>query len=304
MARVPEKLIEQIKAEVSVLRLAELAGVELHPEGEELSGACPFHEDEDSSLRISPTENAWRCTGACGAGGSAIEWTMRAERVSFAHAVQLLRDGALPAKPRSPYSKSPGDTRLPALLPADASERELIERVVDFYAQTLRESPEALAYLERRGLADPELIERFGLGYANRTLGYRLPANTLKAGAELRGKLKAAGLIRDSGHEHLSGSLVIPHRDPDGEIAQLYGRKTQASLRAGTALHLYLPGPRPLFNAVALQSGGEAIVCESAIDALTFWANGLRNVVSVPGPREGGEGPPGVPVGRKAPDLT
>ena len=289
MARIPEELIEQIEAEVSIARLAEAAGVELRPEGEELAGRCPFHPDEDSSLRISPAENAWRCTGACGAGGSAIEWTMRAERVSFAHAVALLRDGALPAKPRSPYSKTPGETRLPALLPQDAGERELIERVAGFYAQTLRESPEALAYLKRRGLADPELIERFGLGYANRTLGYRLPAATLKAGAELRGKLKAAGILRDSGHEHLSGSLVIPHRDPEGEIVQLYGRKTQTSLRTGTALHLYLPGPRPLFNVAALRAGGEAILCELAIDALTFWAVGLRNVLAVPGPGEGAE---------------
>lgn len=289
MARTPEKVLTQITEEVSVVRLAELAGVELRPEGENLIGSCPFHEDEDSSLLVSPTENAWRCHGDCGAGGSAIEWTMRAEGVSFPHAAALLRDGTLPAKPRSRYSKRPGATRLPALLPQGAGERELLERVVDFYAQTLSESPEALAYLKRRGLGDPELVKRFRLGYANRTLGYRLPANTLKAGALLRGKLKAAGLIRDSGHEHLSGSLVIPHCDPDGKVTQLYGRKTQGSLRTGTPLHLYLPGPRGLFNAAALGAGGDAILCESPIDALTFWANGLRGVIAVPGPEEGGE---------------
>lgn len=289
MARIPEELIERIKAEVSVVRLAELAGVELHAEGEELTGRCPFHEDEDSSLRVSPNDNAWRCAGDCEAGGSAIEWTMRAEGVSFPHAVELLRDGVVPSKPRSQRASRSTTTKLPSLLPEGAEERELLERVVGFYAETLRESPEALEYLKRRGLGDPGLIERFRLGYANRTLGYRLPMKNRKAGRELRGKLKALGILRDSGHEHFSGSLVIPICDADGAVVQLYGRKTQRALRAGTALHLYLPGPRPIFNAAALRAGPEAILCESPVDALTFWVNGLRNVVAVPGPEECGE---------------
>lgn len=284
MARIPEHLIEQIKAEVSVVRLAELAGVELRPEGENLVGNCPFHPDEGSSLVVSPTENAWRCNGECEAGGSAIEWTMRAEGVSFPHAAELLRDGALPSTPRSQRSTRSTVAKLPPLLPQGAGERELLERVVDFYAQTLSESPEALAYLKRRGLGDPELLGRFRLGYANRTLGYRLPMKNRKAGAELRGKLKSLGVLRDSGHEHLSGCLVVPVCDAEGAVTQLYGRKLTRGLRAGSARHLHLPGPRRIFNAAALGAGREAIICESPIDALTFWANGLRNVVATPGP--------------------
>ena len=84
-------------------------------------------------------------------------------------------------------------------MPIGAGERELLERVVGFYAQTLKECPEALAVLERRGLGGQELIEEFRLGYANRTLGYRLPAKNRKPGAELRGKLQALGVIRALG---------------------------------------------------------------------------------------------------------
>jgi DNA primase len=289
MARIPEQLIDQIKAEVSIVRLAELAGVELRPQGEQLIGRCPFHPDDSSSLRISPKENAWRCGGDCEAGGSAIEWTMRAEGVSFPHAVELLRDGIVPSTPRSQRAVRSTVAKLPPLLPAGAGERELLARVVDFYAEALHESPQALAYLKRRGLGDPELLKRFRLGYANRTLGYRLPAKNRKAGAELRGKLKALGVLRDSGHEHLSGSLVVPICDEEGAVTQLYGRKLHAALRAGTPRHLYLPGPRGIFNVAALGAGREAIVCESPIDALTFWACGLRNVIATPGPEGEGE---------------
>jgi DNA primase catalytic core len=289
MARISKQAIEQINEEVSLVRLAELAGVKLHPQGKELIGTCPFHADGGSSLVVSPEANAWRCIGGCESGGSVIEWTMRAEGVSFAHAIELLRDGALPSKPRSRSTRSTV-AKLPPLLPADTGERELLERVVDFYAETLREDPEALAYLERRGLGDPALRERFRLGYANRTLGYRLPARNRKAGAELRGKLAALGIMRPSGHEHLAGSLVVPICDEDGAVVQLYGRKVSEALRVGTPRHLYLPGPRRgVFNEGALRSGSEAIVCESLVDALTFWANGMRNVTATAGPEELGE---------------
>ena len=71
-------------------------------------------------------------------------------------------------------------------------------------------SPEALEYLQRRGIGSAEAIRTFKLGYANRTLGYRLPQKNRVDGAALRGQLQRIGLMRASGHEHFSGSLVIP----------------------------------------------------------------------------------------------
>jgi DNA primase catalytic core len=287
MARIPDHEVERLKEDVSLQRLVELAGVELRAQGKDLVGLCPFHEDRSPSLVISPAKNLWHCLGACQAGGSVIDWVMRAEGVSFRHAVELLRDGIAP----SPLASGNGRaavrstvTRLPSPLEVGADDRELLERVVAFYAQTLRESPDALAYLERRGLHHPELLERFRLGYANRTLGYRLPAKNRQAGAELRGRLQRLGVLRESGHEHLSGSLVIPVEDPDGTIVQLYGRKVRDDLRPGTPAHLYLPGPRRgVFNHGAFLASSEVIVCESLIDALSFWVHGHRNVTAAYG---------------------
>ncbi len=283
MARIPEEVIERLKEEVSLQRLVELAGVELRRQGKDLVGLCPFHEERTGSLVISPEKNLWHCMGACQAGGSVIDWVMRAEGVSFRHAVELLRDGVAPSALDGRRAARSTVSKLPSPLPIGAGERELLERVVGFYAQTLKESPEALAVLERRGLGDEELIEHFRLGYANRTLGYRLPAKNRKPGAELRGKLQALGVIRASGHEHLSGSLVIPVCDVRGDVVQLYGRKLRDDLNhRGSSRHLYLPGARRgVFNANVLAAcDGELIVCESLIDALTFWRHGLRHVTA------------------------
>ena len=54
-------------------------------------GRCPFHDDKTPSLVITPEKNLWHCLGACQVGGSVIDWVMRAEGVSFRHAVELLR---------------------------------------------------------------------------------------------------------------------------------------------------------------------------------------------------------------------
>jgi len=170
---------------------------------------------------------------------------------------------------------------LPITLETSAEDARLLAQVIDYYHETLKQSPEALAYLEKRGLADSEAIDRFKLGFANRMLGYRLPAKNRKEGAAIRGQLQRLGLYRASGHEHFTGSIVIPVIDERGQVLEVYGRKLNDNLRKGTPLHLYLPGPHQgIWNAEALQASKEIILTESLIDALTFWCAGFRNVTA------------------------
>jgi DNA primase len=84
------------------------------------------------------------------------------------------------------------------------------------------------------------MIARFQLGFANRTLTYRLPA---RGRTQLRERLERLGILRESGHEHFNGGVVIPVVDEHGEVTELYGRKITPGLSKGTPLHLYLPGP-------------------------------------------------------------
>jgi DNA primase len=283
VARIPEAELERLKREVSLQRLVEQKGVQLQRRGRDLVGRCPFHDDHGPSLVISPERNLWHCLGACQAGGSVVDWVMRSEGVSFRHAVELLR-ADLPAGSISsqPPVKESTVRRLPAPVEQRAEDAELLGQVVAYYQQTLKESPEALAYLEGRGLRSRELVERFQLGYANRTLGLRLPQKNRVAGADLRGRLQGLGIIRESGHEHFNGSLVVPIFDAAGKVVEMYGRKLNDNLRQGTPLHLYLPGPhRGVWNLDGL--GDEVIVTEALIDAMTFWVQGYRNVTAAYG---------------------
>src|SRR5512139_2727003 len=93
MARIPDEQIERLKQEVSLVRLVERQGIVLKKHGKDYVGLCPFHDDKEPSLVISPGKNLWHCLGACGEGGDVIHWMMKSQGVSFRHAVELLRDG-------------------------------------------------------------------------------------------------------------------------------------------------------------------------------------------------------------------
>jgi len=296
MARIPESEVERLKREISVQRLAEARGIKLTRHGADLMGKCPFHDDRTPSLVITPAKNLWHCLGACNAGGTVIDWVMRANGVSFRHAVELLKADHLPlaAEPVQPGSPATGLRRgggqsvkqstvrkLPPPVAREADDRVLLLQVVDYYNETLKQSPEAMKYLASRGLTSSEMIDRFKLGFANRTLGYRLPAKNRTAGAQMRGRLQELGILRESGHEHFNGSVVIPVFNAQGAVVEMYGRKITSNLREGTPNHLYLPGAHAgVWNEEALIASKEIILCESLIDALTFWVAGFRNVTA------------------------
>ena len=289
MARIPAAEIERLKQTISLVRLAEGQGITLKQHGKDYVGCCPFHDDKTPSLVISPDKNLWHCLGACQEGGDVINWMMKSHGVSFRHAVELLREGNFTTT--TPLATT---TKLPTPLAANAEDQTLLMQVVDYYHETLKSNPEGLAYLEKRGLT-MEAVDHFKLGLANRSLGYRLPDKNRKAGAEMRGRLQEIGILRDSGHEHFNGSLVIPVIMPrdgryagapggsapanEGQVLEMYGRKLIQRLRKGTPKHLYLPGPhKGVFNGEVLAASSEIILCESLIDALTFWCAGFRNV--------------------------
>lgn len=104
----------------------------------------------------------------------------------------------------APSSSSPTRSTVPRLTPRvalDADDQVLLGRTVNYYHETPKKSPEALAYLAARGLVNPDpstgsgqgLIDRFGLGYADRTPGLRLPEKTRKASANIGARLEQNG---------------------------------------------------------------------------------------------------------------
>lgn len=166
-------------------------------------------------------------------------------------------------------------------LNAQADDQQLLAQVVDYYHSTLKGNEEALTYLKTRGITNTQAIDTFRIGYADRSLGLKLPSKAVKAGAAIRSRLIQLGLFRDTGHEHFRGSVVFPilASDGTGRIMDMYGRKTRDDLRKGTPLDTYLAKERcGVWNVAGLAGAKEIIICASVFDALLFWCHGYRNV--------------------------
>ena len=275
MPKIPESEIERMKLEVDLVALVAAGGVQLKQKGSNWVGCCPFHDDHDPSLVVTPSKNLWNCLGACQCGGDVFSWVMKLHSVDFRKAYEILREQH--GGPKGTSTKGKAEVTEVS----EVDRQALLNRVVDFYQESLKTSTEGQDYLEKRGLWHAEAIEAFRIGYSNRMLSSVLPSRQTVDGAKLRDQLMEIGIFRKGrGHEHFSGSVVFPVIDENGLIQELYGRKTAVALRQGTALHTYLPGPhRGIWNPNCLKEK-TIILCESIIDALTFWVHGFRNVTA------------------------
>ena len=157
MARIPDEVIERLKQEVSLERLAEARGVKLTRHGADLLGpvsvprrsrAVAGHQSEEESVAL---------PGSLPDGRHGDRLGDEAEGVSFRHAVELLRaDRPALAKPL-PAGEAVDSAQAGAARRPRGRRCAMLEQVVGYYHETLKQSPEALAYLEKRGL---EIIRR------------------------------------------------------------------------------------------------------------------------------------------------
>jgi DNA primase len=279
MPRIPEEEIERIKTETNLVALIQSRGVALSQQGLNWTGFCPFHEDKQTpNLIVTPSKGLFRCMAAnCGKSGNAIQFVQWHDGVSFRHAFELLASGGKVAFEQSAgIAKKSLIQKLPCPLDAEEDSKALAQ-VSDYYAERLSKNPDALAYLASRGLDDESLIERFKIGFSDRTLGLRVPHARRKDGSELREQLKALGVYRKkTSREHLLGCVTVPLRNAQGEAVQIYGRRIDPKAPKENR-HLYLARPLAgIFNAAAL-TAREIILTESIIDALTFIRHGMES---------------------------
>ncbi|MEI8387647.1 MAG: CHC2 zinc finger domain-containing protein [Verrucomicrobiota bacterium] len=270
---------ERIKKSTDIIRVVESYGIALKQEGKDFVGLCPFHEDKAPSLRVTPGKGLFRCP-ACNAAGNVIQFVARKENLTDREAALKLcasipgvqRGSDLPMageKAAQPCSSS-------SAVEVDAATRaRLLARVAGFYAKTLQRDRAGLDYLKSRRLDDPAMLETFQVGYCNGTLRNALP----KAG-EIIGQLQAIGILNEKGNECFYGRVIVPILDATGNVVSLYGRR----LSDEQPRHLYLKGEhRGVFNGIAAKTSQSLFITEAVFDAMSLWAAGFRNVISLYG---------------------
>ncbi|MCL8268673.1 CHC2 zinc finger domain-containing protein [Leptospira weilii] len=281
----PKEEITRLKTETDLLALVRGYGIELKKHGLNWLGRCPFHEDKTPSFVVTPTKNLWHCMGACQTGGSAIDFLMKKEGMNFQEAVQVLKENLTKStglgnkKPAPPLALSRElGRKIPTTEGLGEEEREIIFNALSYYQSTLRESRIALSYLNTRKVGSEESITKFKLGYCDGRMGRTLPVRQSGIGVKVRDVLKDFGILSENGQEYFRGRIVIPIFTRTGEVCGMYGRRIIPS-KSGSPDHLYIPGRHlGIWNEEDAFAKNELVLCESLLDALTYWENGIRNV--------------------------
>ena len=156
-------------------------------------------------------------------------------------------------------------------------EQQPLATTIEYYAGRLAENEKALSFLRRNLLsADVEL----NVGFADRTLGKQLPSHRTKPGKRTpRSSCKQAGILKPTGHETFRGYVTVPLTDMHQTTTGIYGVRID---RHGAGEKIIIVG-NGIFNASALHTFDEIIVCDTALDAWTFCGAGYQNVIAADG---------------------
>lgn len=164
------------------------------------------------------------------------------------------------------------------------TEENLMNYVIRYYHQTLKASARARSFLADRNILDEKLIQRFQLGFSDRTLGWQFDKLPSWQSASSRGALQRVGILKPSGHEFFRGALVFPFFDEQGHIVGAYGRRITQKLKAYSVYHVHwVSDGMSFFNIDALKKYKHVLLCKSPLEAMSLLQLGIENVVSIMG---------------------
>ncbi|HEY2663458.1 MAG TPA: DNA primase [Candidatus Binataceae bacterium] len=277
MGRIAADQITQLKERVDI---TEVIGVHvrLKKVGRNFVGLCPFHQEKTPSFSVNRERGFFYCFG-CSAGGTAFDFLMRIEGLSFAEAARSLANRCGVQLAENDEPGLPRGERDSMLLAARTA--------ADFFAHVLwetRQGADARDYLKGRGIT-PESARHFGIGFAppGHSLAQALARrNLLEAGLRIGLVRKDAGSNRDA----FRARVMFPIRDAQGRAIAFGGRVLDQTLPK------YINSPEsPLYSKArsvyglhearaAISKNERAIVVEGYIDAIALAQAGFPEVVA------------------------
>jgi len=206
-------------------------------------GLCPLHRETRPSFYVNARKNLFYCHG-CGRGGDLIRFIELSQHLSFRQSVGYLQQQI------SPHVHG------------------VLEQTAAFYQLQLHRHPEAVRYLEERGVRDATLLADLGIGYA--------PGGNLRAHLTALGYsfdlLLQLGLINSQGRDAFSRRVIFPCRQ-HGHIVNLYGRSIGAAFP-----HRLLPRSKgDLFAWDSVRCYSTVILVEGLFDLAVLWQAGFRH---------------------------
>lgn len=276
-----------------VAKIEEVVGdfVSLKKRGQNWVGLCPFHEDKNPSMYVSPRIGIYKCF-VCDAGGNPVQFLMNHEKISYPEALRIL------AKKYNVTIEEDAEKTKDEL----AAESELESLFIlnqfaeKFFIDQLFETEEGrtigLSYFKERGLNET-IIRKFKLGYSPDSWDAFLNF-ALKSGYKEEHLIKT-GLVKKSENGKLfdfyHGRVMFPIHNTLGKTVGFGGR----TLKIGEKISKYFNSPESevyhksdiLYGfhlaKKSIRTLDNVYLVEGYTDVISMSSSGIENVVASSG---------------------
>lgn len=279
----PPQKIQEVKDASDIVKTISNDGIALKASGINFVGLCPFHDDRNASLVVSPAKQIYKCF-ACGEGGDVIKWFEKRENLSYPEAIKKLGDMAgikVEEEELSPEQKR------------EAQQKESVKAVLQanqkLFEGYLVSSSEASSYLMQKRQISKEMIELFHLGFApghnaiKKALleqGYK---EEIMLAADVIRKHAESGRTYDSYHDR----IMFPIFSKRGELVGYTGRDitdAQPGKYVNSNDTILFHKSNELFGLFqakqAIVKQGFVYITEGQFDVISLVQHGVSNVIA------------------------
>lgn len=282
MKRIPESLIQDIRSKTDIVDLISQY-VALNQKGKNYWGICPFHDDNDPSMSVSPDKQIYKCF-VCGHGGNVFQFLQDYEKINFVESVLQLGESL--NVDMSEYQRD-----VVEIDPQLKKHYEIMDEAQRFLSYQLfsNQGEKGLKILQQRGYND-ELLEKFDVGLA---LSSQSLTNFLMAKNYQEEDLVAVNLSRNIDgqlKDVFFDRLMFPIQDNQGKVIGYSAR----SLDKDSNIKYINTGNTSLYNKKdhvynyhrakdPARHQKSVIVTEGVTDVFAFSMAGYDNTVSLLG---------------------
>ena len=262
--------------------------VTLRKAGVNYKGLCPFHDDKTPSFMVSPSKQICKCF-ACGEGGTAINFLMKHEQITYPEALRWLA---------KKYNIEIEEKELTPEEIKEQSDRESMfivnEWAMKYFQDILKNDPDGIAigkqYFRSRGIRD-DIIEKFNLGYALQKRD-ALALAAQKAGYQGEYLEKTGLCIRNERglYDRYAGRVIFPWLNVSGRVVAFGGRLLDARTKGVQQKYVNSPDSEiyhkerelyGLFQAKkAIAKDDRVFMVEGYTDVIAMHQCGIENVVA------------------------
>ena len=274
---IPSEEINRIRNDANIVDIIS-SYINLEPKGKNFFGLCPFHEDHNPSMSVSPDKQIYTCF-VCGASGNVFTFVQNYENVTFPEAVSIV---ASKIGYNLKYQKNINQPHKELYEIIDISTKYFVNNLNSILGK------EAKEYLKKRQLNDV-IVKEFNIGVA---LGNNLSKLLLGKGFTEKQiiDIGIANKKDDALYDIFQNRITFPINNERGEpiafSARVYNMESPNKYLNSKENPIFKKG-NVLFNydkaKNEVNKSKSIIIVEGHIDAIRVYSIGVKNVVATMG---------------------